>query len=97
MQPARIRGKATSKTRSQSWGRDVLGIRLLFGEDHAYAIVVTATTRKKVELKATPAELRSKAFEVRENLTARASDPRPLLAQLYAMVVAPVEDDLKTS
>lgn len=77
-------------------GPRVLGIRILLGEDHAYAIVVTAHSRKKVELKATPAELRSKAFEVRESLTARSSDPRPLLAQLYGMVVAPVEDDLKT-
>ena len=76
-------------------GPRVLGIRILFGEDHAYAIVVTATSRKKVELKATPAELRSKAFEVRESLTARSSDPRPLLAQLYEMVVAPVEEELK--
>jgi CHAT domain-containing protein len=67
----------------------------LFGEDHVYAIVVTANSRRRVELKATPAELRSKAFEARKSLTARASDPRPLLAQLYAMVVAPVEDDLK--
>ncbi len=77
-------------------GPRVLGIRILFGEDHVYAIVVTANSRRKVELKATPAELRTKAFEVRTSLTARASDPRPLLAQLYAMVVAPVEDDLKT-
>ncbi len=76
-------------------GPRVLGIRVLLGEDHAYAIVVTAMTRKKVELKSTPAELRSKAFEVRQNLAARTSDPRPLLAQLYAMVVAPVEEDLK--
>ena len=44
-----------------------MGIRLLLGEDHAYAIVVTASTRKKFELKATPAELRSKAFEALES------------------------------
>ena len=72
-----------------------MGIRLLLGEDHAYVIVVTAGKRKKIELKATPAELRSKAFEVRESLDSRASDPRPHIEELYAMVVAPIEEELK--
>ena len=49
-------------------GPRVLGIRLLLGEDHAYAIAITAHTREKVELKATPAELRSKVLEVRDDL-----------------------------
>jgi CHAT domain-containing protein len=57
--------------------------------------VVTATTRKKFELKATPVELRSKVFEVLETMAARNADPKPGLAQLYAMVVAPVEGELK--
>jgi CHAT domain-containing protein len=73
----------------------VMGIRLLLGENHAYAIVVTAGTRKKFELKASPAELRSKAFEALESLGSRAADPRPHLQELYAMVVAPIEDELK--
>ena len=77
-------------------GPRVMGVRILMGQDHVYAIVVTATTRKKFALKATPAELRSKVFEVVENLAARTSDPKPLLTQLYAMVVAPVEGELKT-
>ena len=38
-------------------GPHVMGIRLLLGENHAYTIVVTANTRKKFELKATPAEV----------------------------------------
>jgi len=76
-------------------GPRVMGIRLLLGEKHAYAIVVTASTRKKFELKATPAELRAKAFEALESLGSRASDPRPRLQELYAMVVAPIEDELK--
>jgi tetratricopeptide (TPR) repeat protein len=49
-------------------GPRVMGIRLLLGEDHAYVLVVTASTRKKIELKATPAELRSKTLEVLETL-----------------------------
>jgi len=35
------------KTRCRNWGPRVSGIRILLGEDHVYAIVVTATTRKK--------------------------------------------------
>jgi CHAT domain-containing protein/uncharacterized protein HemY len=76
-------------------GPHVLGIRLLLGKDHAYEIVVTATSRKKIELAATPAELRNKAFEALKILGMRNSDPRPQLTQLYAMIVAPLEDDLK--
>ena len=76
-------------------GPRVLGIRLLLGMDHAYEIVVTADARKKFELHATPAELRAKTFEVLKILSARNSDPRPRLAELYTMVVAPLEDELK--
>ena len=76
-------------------GPRVMGIRLLLGENHAYVIVVTAGARKKFELKATPAELRSKVFETLDSLGSRASDPRPHLQELYAMVVAPIEDELK--
>ncbi len=77
-------------------GQRILGIRILLGEDRVYAIVVTATARRKFELKATPAELRSKVFEVLEAMATRNADPKPGLAQLYAMVVAPVEGELKT-
>ena len=76
-------------------GSGVMGIRLLLGDDHAYAIVVTAQARRKYELKATPAELRSKVLQVRDDLRSPASDPKPHLAELYAMVVAPLDDELK--
>jgi len=75
-------------------GPRVLGIRLLLGEEHAYAIVVTPHSREKVELKATPAELRSKVLQVRDDLRTPTSDPKPHLAQLYAMVVAPLASQL---
>ncbi len=96
-------GPAGSEDATQSYlqstlaklGPRVMGIRLLLGEDHAYAIVVTSTTRKKVELKATPADLRTQALATLQAMDSRASDPRPQLAKLYAMVVAPLEDDLK--
>jgi len=77
-------------------GPQVLGIRVLLGQDYAYEIVVSANARKKFELRATPAELRGKAFDVLRILASRGADPRPQLAELYAMIVSPVEDDLKT-
>ncbi len=58
-------------------GSHVLGIRILLGQNHAYALVVTATTRKKIELNATPAQLRAKSFEVLQTLAARNADPKP--------------------
>lgn len=76
-------------------GPRVVGIRLLLGEDHAYEIVVTAGARRKFQLQATPAELRGKAFEALKALGARNADPRLPLAELYAMMVGPLEDELK--
>ncbi len=76
-------------------GPRVMGIRLLFGDDHAYAIVVTARTREKFELKATPAQLRDKVLQVRDELRTPSSNPKPHLAELYTMVVAPFADELK--
>jgi CHAT domain-containing protein len=76
-------------------GPRVLGIRLLVGQNHVYEIVVTANARKKFELKATPAELRAKVFEALKILGSHNSDPRPKLAQLYAMIAAPLENELK--
>ncbi len=78
------------------FGPRVMGIRLLFGEEHAYAIVVTAHTRQKFELKPTPAILRTKVLQVRDDLRNPSSDPKPHLAELYAMVVAPLAEELKT-
>jgi len=75
-------------------GPRVMGIRLLLGEEHAYVIVVTAQARKKVELKATPADLRAKVLQVREDLRTPSSDPKPHMAELYTMVAAPFADEL---
>ncbi|HTA95010.1 MAG TPA: CHAT domain-containing protein, partial [Verrucomicrobiae bacterium] len=77
-------------------GPRVMGIRVLFGEEHAYAIVVTAHTRQKFELKATPANLRTKVLQVRDDLRNPLADPKPHLAELYATVVAPLAGELKT-
>jgi CHAT domain-containing protein/Tfp pilus assembly protein PilF len=77
-------------------GQNVIGIRVLLGEDHAYAIVVTANSRQKFELPASSADLRSKAFEALKAISSPSTDPRPQLNQLYTMIVAPLEDELKT-
>jgi CHAT domain-containing protein len=77
-------------------GHNVMGIRLLLGDDHAYAIVVTATTRRSVVLPATSAELRDKSLEALKAISSPATDPRPQLSQLYSMIVAPLEGELKT-
>ena len=76
-------------------GNGVMGIRVLLGEDRAYAIVVTARSRKKYQLPASPAEIRSKAFEALKSIGSAATDPRPQLNQLYAIVAAPLENELK--
>ena len=76
-------------------GSRVLGIRLLLGDHHVYEIVVTAGTRKVVELSTTPADLRGKALETLKVLAQRNQDPRPQLNELYSMIVAPLEGDLK--
>jgi CHAT domain-containing protein len=76
-------------------GPHVIGIRLLLGDDHAYAIAVTATSRKKFVLAAISADIRSKSFEALKAIGSPSSDPRPQLAELYAMIVAPIEGELK--
>jgi CHAT domain-containing protein/Tfp pilus assembly protein PilF len=92
---------ATDTTRSllqdslSKLGPRVMGIRLLLGEDHAYAIVVTTTTRKVVALPASSADIRAKAFEALKAVGSPSSDPRPQLNQIYSMVVAPIESQLK--
>ena len=78
------------------FGPRVLGVRLLLGEQHAYAILVTAHTRQKIVLQATPAQIRAKALEVRDDLRSPESDPKPHLAELYAMVVTPLDPELKS-
>jgi CHAT domain-containing protein/Tfp pilus assembly protein PilF len=76
-------------------GPRVMGIRLLLGEDHAYAIVVTANSRRVITLPASSADIRAKAFEALKVVGSPSSDPRPQLNQLYSMVVAPIESQLK--
>jgi CHAT domain-containing protein len=75
-------------------GPHVMGIRLLLGDEHAYAIVITPQTRRKYELKATPAQLNEKVQQLRVELRSPSSDPKPDLAEMYSNVVAPLETEL---
>jgi CHAT domain-containing protein len=77
-------------------GPNVMGIRLLLGDDHAYAIVITATSRKKIELPASSADLRACALDALHVLSSPSTDPRPQLNQLYNLIMAPLENELKT-
>jgi len=76
-------------------GPRVVGIRLLLGEHHAYALLVSATTRKRFELKASSEDVRTAAFAALKAMGSPVADPRPQLNQLYSIVVAPLEDELK--
>ena len=89
-------GKAHSYLQSSlaKLGPGAMGIRVLLGDKHAYLMLVTAGSRKKIELKATPEELRTKALAVRETLASRSGDLRPQLAELYGMIVAPMAGEL---
>jgi CHAT domain-containing protein len=77
-----------------SLGPGVMGIRLLLGDEHAYAIMVTARAQKKFELAVKPAALREKVLEARDELRSPASDPRSQLGDLYNIVVAPLQAEL---
>ncbi|MFZ0275031.1 MAG: tetratricopeptide repeat protein [Acidobacteriaceae bacterium] len=75
-------------------GPHVVGIRLLLGGEHAYAIVITPQSRKKYELKATPADLNDRVQQLRAELRTPSSDPKPHLAEMYSIVIAPLEAEL---
>ena len=75
-------------------GPHVIGIRLLLGDEHAYILVITPRSRQKYELKATPAELNDKVQQLRTELRSPSSDPKPHLAEMYSIVIAPLEAEL---
>ncbi len=75
-------------------GPHVIGVRLLLGEQNAYAIVVTGKGREKFQLKATPADLRRKVLQARDDLRDPSSDPKAHLADLYNVVVGPFAAEL---
>jgi CHAT domain-containing protein len=77
-------------------GPNVIGIRILLGDDHAYAITVTSTLRKSTVLPATSAQIRDLSLEAMRAIGSPATDPRPQLNQLYTMIVAPIEGQIKS-
>ncbi len=87
--------KSLLKDSLATLGPGVIGIRLLLGQDHAYAIVITASSRTSFVLGASSDEIRAKAFEALQAVASPTADPRPRLNELYAMVVAPLEPELR--
>ncbi len=79
----------------QRLGPGVLGIRLVLGDEHVYALVVTANARKRVELPVQPAVLRDQAGKTWNALRHLDPGAQSLLGTLYGEVVAPLEDELK--
>lgn len=77
-------------------GPNAMGIRVLLGEKRVYLILVQAHARKKIELSVPPDELRAKALAVRDTIGSRTSDPRPRLAELYSLLIAPMHPELDT-
>lgn len=75
-------------------GPNAMGIRVLFGQQRVYLILVNADSRKKIELPVSPAELRAKALAVRDLLASRSGDPRLELGELYNTLVAPMRTEL---
>ena len=75
-------------------GPNVMGIRLLLGDEHAYAIVVTAQARKKFELACHASGVARQSAPGAGRSAPPVSNPKPHLAELYAMTVAPLEDEL---
>ena len=75
-------------------GPHVIGIRLLLGDEHAYALVIAPQSRRRYELKTTPAELNDKVERLRNDLRSPSSDPKPHLAEMYDIIVAPLEAEL---
>lgn len=77
-------------------GPRVMGVRLLFGTQHVYAIVVTGKGQRYFQLQTTPAELKDKVLRARDEL--RSLYPsvllKPHLEELYQLLVAPMEQEL---
>jgi CHAT domain-containing protein len=58
--------------------------------------VVTHDARARYELNASPSALRDKVLEVRDVLRSPTPDPRQRLSELYTMLVAPIDGELRS-
>ena len=76
-------------------GPGVVGVRTLVGDDHTYLIVVTTNAYAKHEVAIPSADLKRKILIVRFELRSPASHPQAHLQELYQLLIAPIEDDLK--
>ena len=79
----------------RSLGPTVVGIRTLVGREHTYVIVVTANGYFKYEVAVPSRDLNSKVLAIRQELKSPTSHPQEDLFELYQLLVAPIESDLR--
>lgn len=77
------------------FGPNVVGIRMILGNEHGYALFITADGRTRFDLDSTPATLRKEILQVREELRNPGSDPRGHLADLYTSLLGPMKKELE--
>jgi CHAT domain-containing protein len=70
-------------------------IHYLIMDDRVHILLTTPDTQlaRHSDIKST--DLNSKIFALREALTNPATDPRPMANELYTILIAPIEQDLK--
>jgi CHAT domain-containing protein len=76
-------------------GPTVVGVRTLVGREHTYVIVVTANAYSKHEVVIPSHDLKSKVLAIRQELRSPTSRPQAHLLELYQLLVAPIEGDLR--
>jgi CHAT domain-containing protein/Tfp pilus assembly protein PilF len=72
-----------------------VAIYTLAGDDKFHAILRTPDAQKAYEYPIKAVDLNRKVFEFREAVQDPRRDPRPLAAQLYEILIAPMAEDLQ--
>jgi CHAT domain-containing protein/tetratricopeptide (TPR) repeat protein len=72
-----------------------VAIYTLAGEDKFHAILRTPDAQKAYEYPIKAADLNRKVFEFRIAVSDPRMDPRPLAQELYQILIAPMEEDLR--
>lgn len=79
----------------KAWGKDVVFLYTLVGEDRFRTILVTPETRTNRKTEITAAELNKKIFAFRQVVQDPKVDPRSLGKELYDILIKPMESDLE--
>ncbi|QQS41271.1 MAG: CHAT domain-containing protein [Acidobacteriota bacterium] len=79
----------------KSWGKGLVFVYTLAGEDRFRSIVVTPETQTNQKSEISSEDLNRKISAFREAVRDPSVDPRPLGKELYDIIIAPIERDLK--